>query len=52
MVKKKLYEWKPISARLVGRPKVRRGNDIKEVVGIMRVNNWAICIQDGVNGRR
>jgi hypothetical protein len=37
---------------LAGRPKIRWENDIKEAVRIMRVNNWAICIQDGVKGRR
>jgi hypothetical protein len=28
---KKLYEWEPISTRLVGRPEVRWENDIKEI---------------------
>jgi hypothetical protein len=30
VVIKNLYEWKPISTRLAGRPKSRRKNGIKE----------------------
>jgi len=44
----KLYEWKPISTRLAGRPKVRWENDIKEDLRIMEINNWTKCIQDRV----
>jgi hypothetical protein len=47
-----LYEWKPTTARLAGRPKFRWENDIKEALRIMRVNNWTICIRDGVNERK
>ena len=43
-----LYEWKPIFARLAGRPKIRWENDIKEDLRIMKINNWTKCIQDRV----
>jgi len=48
----KLYEWKPISTRLAGRPKVRWENDIKEDLRIMKINNWTKCIQDRVKWRK
>jgi len=37
---KKLYEWKPISPRLAGRPKIGWENDINEDLIIMTVNKW------------
>jgi len=36
---KKLYEWKLISTRLAGRPKIRWKNYIKENLRIMETNN-------------
>jgi hypothetical protein len=44
---KKLYEWKLISKRLAGRPKLRWKNDIKDL-RIMEINNRSKCIQDQV----
>jgi len=35
---KKLYEWKKISTRLAGRPKIGWENDIKEDLRIMNLN--------------
>jgi hypothetical protein len=43
---KKLYEWKLTSTRLAGRPNIRQENDIQEDLRVMRINNWAKCIQD------
>jgi hypothetical protein len=37
---------------LAGRPKIGWENIIKEAVRIMRVNNWTVCIQNGVDGRK
>jgi len=48
---KKLYEWKPICTRSAGRPKVGWENDIKDL-SIIKINNWTICIQGGLNGRK
>ena len=47
-VVKKLYEWKPISARLAARPKIKCENDIKVDLRILKINNWTIYIQDRV----
>ena len=44
----KLYEWKPISTRLTGRPKFRCENDVTEDLRIMKINNWINYIQDRV----
>jgi hypothetical protein len=35
----KLYQWILISSRLAERPKIRWGNDTKEDLRIMKVNN-------------
>jgi hypothetical protein len=37
---RKCYEWKPISPRLAGRPKIRWENDINEDLKIMTINKW------------
>ena len=42
---KKLYEWKPTSLTLAGRPKIRWENVIKENLRIMKMNNWTKRIQ-------
>jgi len=44
----KYYERQPISTRLAGRPKIIRENDIKEDLGIMKINNWTKFIQEWV----
>ena len=47
MVKKR-YEFKLLSTRLVGRPKIRWENDTKEDLRIMNICNWTKYIQDWV----
>jgi hypothetical protein len=42
---KKLHEWKPISTRLAGTPKIIGENDIKDDLRHTKVNNWTKCIQ-------
>jgi len=37
---KKLYELKPVSPRLAGRPKIRWENDINEDLKIMAITKW------------
>jgi hypothetical protein len=44
----KLYQRKPISSRLTGKPKIRWENDIKEDLRTMKINNWTKCVQDQV----
>jgi hypothetical protein len=43
---KKIYEWKPMSTRTLGRPKTRWENDVRNYIKTMRVHNWSDCIQD------
>ena len=40
---KKVYKWKPILTRPLGRPKNRWEND---VINEMKKLNWTSCIQD------
>jgi hypothetical protein len=37
---KKLYVWKLMSTSLAGRPEIRRENDTKENLRIIKMNNW------------
>jgi hypothetical protein len=46
MVKKKVYEWKPIAIRSLERSKNRWENDVNNYLNIMRIRNWKDCIQD------
>jgi hypothetical protein len=41
-----VYEWKPMVIRLLGRPKNRWENDVKNDLNIMKICNWKDCIQD------
>jgi hypothetical protein len=43
---KKVYEWKPMAIRLLGRPKNRWENDVKNDLNIMKIYNWKDCTQD------
>jgi hypothetical protein len=47
-----LYEWKPISRRLAGGPKIKGENDIKEYLRIVKINNWTKCSQDLVKWKK
>jgi len=44
---KKLYEWNPISTRLVGRLKIDRKR-YKEELRIVKVNKGTKCVHDRV----
>ena len=43
---KKVYEWKPMARRSLGRPKNMWEDDVKNDLDIMRIRNWKDCIQD------
>jgi hypothetical protein len=43
---KKVYEWKPMAIRSLGRPQTRWENDVKNDLNIMKIYNWKDCIQD------
>ena len=46
---KKLYEWKPMAIRSLGRPKNRWENDVKNDLKITGIRKWKDCIQDRHN---
>jgi tRNA(Glu) U13 pseudouridine synthase TruD len=43
---KKVCEWKPMARRLLGRPKNKWEDDVKNDFDIMRIRNWTNCIQE------
>jgi hypothetical protein len=43
---KKVYEWKPMAIRSLGRPQTRWENDVKNDLNIMKIYIWKDCIQD------
>ena len=42
---KKVYKWKPMLTRSLGRPKNRWEDDMKK----LKIRNWTSCIQDRNN---
>ena len=42
---KKLYKWKPLTSKYIGRPKIRWENDIVNDIRLMK-RNWNKCVQD------
>ena len=49
---KKVYEWKPMAIRSLGRLKNRWENDVKNDLSVMRIRNWKDCIQDRYKWKR
>ena len=43
---KRVYKWKPINTRELGRPKNRWIDDILKDIKELNINNWPICIQN------
>jgi hypothetical protein len=43
---KKVYEWKPMAIRSLGRPQTGWQNDVKNDLNIMKIYNCKDCIQD------
>jgi hypothetical protein len=43
---KAIYCWKPISRRTTGRPKIRRGDDVRKDIQKIKVPNWKTIAQD------
>jgi heme oxygenase len=43
---KKLYKWKPMLTRPLGRPKNRWENDIRNDMKKLKIKNWTSYIQD------
>jgi len=44
-VVKKVYRWKPMLTRPLGRPKNRWEDDINDMKKL-KIRNWTSCIQD------
>jgi hypothetical protein len=43
---KKVYKWKPMLRRPLGRPKNRWKYDIRNDMKKLKIKNWTNCIQD------
>jgi hypothetical protein len=43
---KKMYKWKLIASRPVGRPKIRWMENVMKGIQAMRIVNWKRCAQD------
>jgi hypothetical protein len=43
---KKVYKWKPMLRRPLGRPKNRWEDDIRNYMKKLKIKNWTNCIQD------
>jgi heme oxygenase len=46
---KKVYKWKPMLRRPLGRPKNRLEDDISKDMKKLKIKNWNNCIQDRNN---
>jgi hypothetical protein len=46
----KLYKWKRMLRRLLGRPKNRWEDDIRNDIKKLKIRNWTNCIQGRKNG--
>jgi hypothetical protein len=46
---KKVYKWKPMLRRPLGRPKNRWEDDIRNGIKKLKIKNWTNCIQDRKN---
>jgi hypothetical protein len=43
---KKVWKWKPMFRRPLGRPNNRWENDIRNGMKKLKIRNWTGCIQD------
>jgi hypothetical protein len=43
---KKIYEWKPMLTRPLGRPKNRWEDDVTNYMKKLKIKNWTSCIQE------
>jgi hypothetical protein len=46
---KKVYKWKPMLTRRLGRPKTRWEDEIRNDMKKLKIKNWTSCIQDRNN---
>ena len=43
---KKLYKWKPLTSKYIGRHKIRWEDDVVNDIRLMKLRNWNKCVQD------
>jgi hypothetical protein len=43
---KKIYKWKPMLTRALGRPRNRCEDAIRNYIKKLKINNWTSCVQD------
>jgi hypothetical protein len=43
---KKIYKWKLIASRPIGRPKIRWMHNVMKDVQAVKIVNWKMCAQD------
>ena len=46
---KKVYKWKPMLTRPLGRPKNRWEDEMRNDMKTLKIKNWTSCIQDRNN---
>jgi hypothetical protein len=46
---KRVYKWKPMLRKPLGRPKNRWEDDIRNDMKKLKINNWPNCSQDRKN---
>jgi hypothetical protein len=42
----RIYKWKPLASRLIGRPNIRWEDDIRKDLQTMRIENWKKSVLD------
>jgi hypothetical protein len=42
----RIYKWKPLASRTIGRPKIRREDDIRKDLQTVRIENWKKSVLD------
>jgi hypothetical protein len=42
----RIYKWKPLASRPIGRPKTRWEDDIRKYLQTMRIKNWKKSVLD------
>jgi hypothetical protein len=42
----RIYKWKPLASRPIGRPKIRWKDDIRKDLQTMRIKNWKKSVLD------
>jgi len=48
---KRVYKWKPMLTRPLGRPKNRWEDDIRNDTKKLKIKNWTSCIHDRNKGK-